>query len=606
MLQIYIYGPTENGFLDLDPNTSLDLESTADLFDEDLSAGEFSLPVDIPWTEKNRRLTGFAERFHNFRLPSGGVGGGLKCVVYDSGFPELTSAKFSMIGKEGNFSGTKGKFSATVTGTKGLFGSQIKNKKLSDLNLGGKITFATDSRTFAQTIMKGGLQQYNFLTFVPVAIENFFDTGRPDYDSEFLAKDTVNTVVITGAGADGWTFGRPTAIDPAVAAAPGTAEYADYRTVPFIKTKYLLKRIFEEHGYKVTGDIFDSPDYDDLATFNNYAIENYSPDHIDYNRTIFVNNHVPNILIIDYLKGLLGAFSLYPLFTGDNEVKLVFRKNLKKEKKIFSLNGLCSELFSSTTEDQNANDGYKLTYNWNGDDYYSDRVKDLKDKTIVATVATVADLATVNPGRAMTTDDIAFVLADNMYYQVADGTSAPVKWDAYAENLADFVVGAGDRTVDIPISTLCTYVELQEASGLYVKRDYVGARMTGSYLNNKGVLVKSDCPNKIFFAKRRYNSSNVLVPFSYNHNRDSSNRMITPFSLAWKTDSGMAIVFHKDWQDIRQNLELVKTTITANRRILRGIADSNYLEIKGCLFMLSKADKTIPLKSVIDVELAVV
>jgi len=602
VLQLYIYGPRESGFLDLDPASELQMESDADIFDEDLSTGEFSLPLDVPWTEPNRRLLGFPERFKN-GIPEGIF---FKCVAYDNGYPELTAAKFTIIGKSGNFSGTKGKFSATVTGTKGLFGSLIKKKYLTDLTLGGKISWTDlDSRQFAEGLMKGAFPQYNHITFVPVAIENFFDTSRPDYDTEFLAKDTVNTVIINGAGADGWTFGRPQETDPAAAAVPGTEEYADYRTVPFIRTQYLLRKIFEENGYKVSGEFLESNDYADLATFNNYAIENYSPGHIDYNRAIYPTNHVPKIYIIDYLKGLLGFFNIYPVFTGDDEVQLILRKNLKKEKKVFSLNGIAGELFNSTRDEQDNGDGYTLSYAWGNDDYSGDRVKDLKDKNLIATVARVEELATVNIGRQLTTDDIVFVTAENLYYQVADGTSDPVKWDAYAEALDDYKSGNGDRPVDISISTLCTYVELQPDTELYVKRDYVGCRMAGSYINNKGILVKNDFDNKIFFAKRRYNSSNVLVPFSYNHNRDAANNVINAFSLAWSGDTGIAKTFHDAWQQIKQNQETVKTFLRINRRVAAALQKNNFFEIKGTLYLLSKTEKTIPMKDTVDVELVV-
>lgn len=602
MLQIYLYGPKESGFLDLEPGTSLSIESDADLFDEDLSTGEFSLPVDIPWTDHNRRLMGFAERFKNFK--PGDIF--YKSVVYDHFYPELTSAKLSIIGKDGNFSGTKGKFSATITGTKGLFGSQVKNKYLTDLQLGGKISWTDmDSRQFAESLMKGGYPQFNYITFVPVAIENFFDTSRPDYDNEFLAKDTVNTIIITGAGPDGWTFGRPQESDPTIPAVEGTEEYQDYRTIPFIKTKYLLRKIFEENGYKVSGEILESPDYEDLVTFNNYAIENYSPGHIDYNRSIFPTNHVPKILIIDYLKGLLGFFNIYPVFTGDNEVQLILRKNLKKEKKVFSLNGIAGELFTSANATADNGDGYTLSYQTGNDDYFSDRVKDLKDKNIVATVALVAELDNVSIGRQLTTDDIVFVTSENMYYEVADATTTPIKWDAYAEALGDYKTGNGDRSIDISMGILCTYVELNPDTQLYVKRDYVGCRMAGSYMNNKGVVVKNEFDNKIFFAKRRYNSSNVLVPFSYNHNRDAVNNLINSFSLAWSGDTGIAKIFHDDWQQIKQNQETVKTFLTIDRRVMKGIQENNYLEIKGTQFLLSKTYKTIPMEEKMDVELVV-
>ena len=603
MLQIYIYGPIESGFLELLPATELDIESLSDIFDEDLTLGEYSLPMDVPWTEHNRRLLGNAERFKNFNYTDISY----KSVVYDDFYPELTAAQFSIIGKNGNFSGTKGTFQSVITGTKGLFGSQIKNKKLTDLSLGGKISWEDlDSRHFAESLMKGGYPAYNYITFVPVAIESFFDTSRPDYDDEFLAKDTVNTVMVTGAGPDAWMFGRPTEEDPSIAAVEGNEEYADYRTVPFIKTKWLLRKVFEEQGYIVSGEFFDSADFDDLVTFNNYAIENYSPDHIDYNRYIFPTNHVPDILLIDYLKGLFSFFNMYPIFSGSNMVQLKFRKNLKTEKKIFSLNGIAAELFTSDKQTVNNGDGYTLAYQWGNDNYQGDWVKDLKDKNLVATVSRWDDLANVNPGRQLTTDDIVFVTAENIYYEVADATTSPVKWDAYAEALDDYVSGAGDRSVDITISTLCTYIELDPDSQLYVRKDYVGARMTGSYINNKGILVKSDFGNKIFFAARRNNSSNVLVPFSWNHNRDSNNVLINSFSLAWSGDTGIAKIFHDDWQQIKQNQETVKTSLDIDRRVMAGIQNNNFLEIKNCFYLLNLVEKTIPMKETMDIQLIVI
>lgn len=611
MLQIYVYGEKESGYIDLYPDTILQLESVTDIFDEDLSAGEFSLPGKAPWSDTNRRILNFAERLQNNSTGKKDF----KCIVYDSGYPELPAGKLTLIGKAGNFNYTKGNFDFTITGSKGLFGSQIKNKKLSDLTLGGKISWeGMDSRQFAEAHMKGSFPgQYTHLTFVPVAIENYFDTGRKDYDGEFLAKDTVNTVVITGSGNDAWSFGRPKSAAPSEAAVAGTEEYADYRTVPFLKTTFILRKIFEEHGYKVSGPVFDDPAYAELTTYNQFSIEKYSPNFYDFNRNIFPADHVPSMLIIDFLKGILGALNMYPTFS-DSEVRIHMRKDFKKGRKVLSLTGFVSPLFSAASDESEAGSGYKINYNWNGDNYQSDRVKDLKDKIIIAHVGTISDLETVNIGRQMTTDDLVYVAAENMYYQVADATVSPIKWDCYAEALGEFTTprppaadgGEGNESsTEILLSTLCNYVEMDEGLGLLVKRPYLGTRMTGSYLNNKGVRVNSDCPNKIFFAGKKLNTSLVLVPVSWNHNRNAENERTGSFSLSLTGDFSLVEVFHKEWQEIKQGMEPLKMQVSANRKVLADMDEADFVEINGCHFIVKNKEREIPVRGMVEVELVV-
>ena len=248
MLQIYIYGENEEGFLDIDPDTFLDVEGMSGIFDEEFSFGEFSIPNTFPWTDNNKRLLGFAERLENFSKKSYYW----RCDVYDDNFPELVNAKLTLLEKNGSLTYRKGKFNASISSTKGLFGTLIRNKKLKDLSLGGKITWNAlqDSRHFAYDVMNGQYPAYDYFAFAPVAIEDFYDKSRPDYNNEFLARDTVNTVVISGSN---WTFGRPLSNNPTQAVASGHAEYKDYGTIPFFRLKYIFRKVFEDFGFTVDG-----------------------------------------------------------------------------------------------------------------------------------------------------------------------------------------------------------------------------------------------------------------------------------------------------------------------------------------------------------------
>lgn len=593
MLQIYLFGPSEEGFLDIDPDTSLQMESLTEIFaDEEENAGDFSLPVDFPWTENNRRKFGFTERLENF----GTKEDSWRCIVYDSGFPELPNAKLTMLEKSGNFSYSRGKFSASISGNKGLFGSAIKNKNLRDLALGGAIRYTTSSRQFAENVMKGVFPSYAYLAFAPVAIEKFIDDGRPDYSGEFLAKDTVNTVVNSGGGADDWSFANPA----------GANAY-DYRTIPFFKLKYVLRKIFEESGYTLSGAFIDEAGFDDLVIFNNYSLEYYDPaTGTDYNRNLVPANHMPNLPVADFLSGFFSFFNLYPDFTGaTNDIKLYYKKASLTDKRILSLNDICSNEFSAAYQEQGAADGYKINYVWDSNDqYYSDRVKEdiAKDKTITGTVATFGALEAYNIGRSLTTDDLVYVEAENMYYQVADATSTPKKWDAHAERLNGYKTGAGETSVDVNMSTLCSYVEFVPADGLYERRNYVGCRQGGSYVNNKGVRVLNDFGPRIFYIKRLpVGGSNI--PVSFNQNRDAGNGRIVPYSLAWQGSDGLALNFHRVWQSMRLNAEIVKTSVKGSRKALNDLAVNNCCEINNVLFLPYKIERDIPMKGSIEISL---
>lgn len=592
MLQIYLYGPTQQGWLDLNQNSELEIEEYAEPFDEDLSTGTFSLPTDLPWTDNNCRLFGFSERLENFsKMPKQ-----FKCDVYDDGFPEMISAQLTILEKNGAFSYSTGSFSTSIAGTKGLFGTLVKNKKLTDLKLGGLINFpGKDSREFAYDVMTGVELNYPYISFAPVAIEGFLQTDRPDYTTEFLARDTVNTVVINNTGT-GWVFGRPTAADPTIAAPSGDAEYVDYRTVPFFNLKYVLKKVFEENNFRVSGALVDGTDFDDLYIFNNYAIEYYlvSPSFADINHFINPANHMPDISIADFLRGLFALFNVYPTFVNAQEVKLIYRKTLLSGMQIKSLNEVVDKIFNSSFENSEPEDGYTLDYGWDSSDqYYSDRVKDLTDKTYIGSVRTFADLQTLNPGRALTTNDYAYVEADNLYYLVANSLSTPKLWDAYAERLDKYIVGKGERTVDINISTLATYVEFVEADALYERRPYVGTRQPGSYTNNKKTLVKNAFGLRIFYIKV-YPLLSSFFPFSFSHNRDKDGNIIEPYSLAWDGEYGLAKNFHNGWQAARSNAQIVKTNVRADHKILSEVQAATAMEIDNILYLPYKTERSIP------------
>ena len=621
MLQIYIRGDKESGFLDSTEDISLQMESITELFDEDLSQYDFSYPVEIPWTDNNRRLLNFAERIQNGNVlfPYWIVD------VYDDGFPEIVQGKMTILEKIGNYTGTNGKFNVSIAGTKGLFGSIIKGKKLSDLFLGGTIDYSgQSSRDFATSVMKGEKPQYNYIAFAPVAIENFFDKTRPDYSNEFLFYDTVNYCMITGSGANDWIFGKPAyAVDAygvpthdsngnfnftGSAAGNSSYQYLDFRTIPFFQLKYVLKAIFTENGFAISGDMIDDTDFDDLFIFNNYALENYLilSTYTDTNTLIVPYNHLPNKTIIDFLKGIFMLLNIYPVFDGsNNSVKFQYRKNTLLNRTILPLTQNMVNDFDDTYDTTNQNQGYTLQRGWDGaDQYHSDRVQDIVlqsdgrtyfvgNKQLVASVNTVADLSGVSIGRGLLTSDCVYVASENMFYSVANAATSPIKWDAFAERLNDFVSGKGQRSVAIPCGTLCTYIQLNLATGLYERKNQVACRQAGSCINNRGTRVQANFDLSVFYISKQNIGGNT-IPVSYNHNNIGSNTPIEKYSLALWGEDGLAKNFHAKWQQIKDKAESIKTSIITDRKIMQDLQNNNTIEINSILFLCNKIERNIP------------
>lgn len=596
MLQIFLINQTESGFLDLSPDAQLSIEALSGAFDEDLTFGEFSLPLDIPFTGRNLRLLGFANRLKNNAAPSNNW----IVNVYDDGFPELINAKMTLLVKTGDFNRQNGKFSVTISGTKGLFGSLILNKKLADLDLGKDITFTETSREYATALMKGMYAGTN-LGFAPVAIENYFDTNRPDYINEFLAADTVNTVVVTDTGPDDWEFGRP--VSPGVPADPGTSEYIDFRTVPFLNFKYLLSQVFKALGFTVSGALLNSLDFQNLYVFNTFSIDELSATlHTDANKKISYKNHVPDILIVDFLKCIFSLFKVFPVFSASN-VYLKFKYELIENVQPFPFSKNCGAEYESTLQ-ETLPDGYKLQYKWDdADGYHSDRVKDLTTFTKVGTVMLRTDLDTLDIGRAFTLNDYALVQAENLFYKVADLTTIPVLWDCFAENLDDYTVAGGERNVDLACSTLCQYVRLNSTTALYERQNYVGTRQPGSYINNVNVRVINPFAFRLFYLKK-ISIDGVNIPVTYNHNQQPDGTRIELYSLALNAiSSGLAEKFHLSWENLKSKMEVVKMQIMGDRRSVNEFNDADKLEIESIHYLTQKVERTIPAESTLDVYL---
>lgn len=581
------------------PNARLEIDRPSDAFDEDLTTGEFSLPIEIPWTENNRIILGFSERIENFtsqKILS------WVCDVYEYGYPAMLNASVNLLGKEGMLTYNTGRFTANISASRGQFGNSTKGKTLKDFKYAENITWAGyDSRQFATRHAKGQFPALHFMAFAPVVIQEYFDTSK-NYYGEFLVGDTVNNLISTGAGSNDWVFGRPLSDAPSTATSPGHVEHVDYRTVPFFKAKFILKQLITELGYSVEGAVLNSPLLDDLYIFNSRSIENYDFSlKVDNNRKIIISNHLPDIPAVDFLRGMFKFLNVFPTFPGGLNMVLNDRSLFIARKDILDVSKDVLNLFSAECTPVEEQGGYTLDYEMDGDDqYFSEAVREIDDKTIVGNVNIRTQLATFTINRPFTTDDLVYVEAENMYYSYADTEDGIKLWNAYAEKLHPLKVGNGSRAVSIGAGTLATYMELDEASGLYRRFSKLCTRQQGCYINNKGTLVKSAFSLRFFFIKNHVIGGNSY-PVSFNHRTNTAGTEMTPLSLALQGSKCLGEL-HKPWQDMQNHPEKYTLTLAANRKLLNALEVNNMIMVNNVVLLPVSTSLAIPMQATIKVQ----
>lgn len=607
MLQIYIYTDSGGGFLDLPVDAVMQTEETTPLFDEDLSAGDLSLPGTADWTEQNKILLNYANVLNN----GNPANRSFICDVYDSGIPEYQGVKFQIIEQDNYWNYKHGSFSYNITGQRGLFGDHILNKKMTSLLLGGVITFAVsptfyNSRDFATAVMQGLLPQYHYISFAPLAFEGFFDANHKDYNNEFLAQGTVNTVVIQSNNT--WLFGRPSINDPQVPATSNETEFKDHRTIPFFKLVFVLSQIFEEHGFSVSGSIFTDIAFMRLYLFNNYALETYISwfilnyqNHSDFNTTITPGNHMPNMLIADWLKSFCATFNCYFKPSGIKSFEIIFREKRLKDKSYADITPFIIQTYKNRYSEE-AGKGFELEYSPDGDSYWSSRFINEEDYNLIGTVNKTNQLGTLDNTPGINTTCIAYVESENLYYQVIDASVNPKKWNVIGERMRKYVTNTNDdgqTAITLAAAPLAQYLEEDPNTQLLIRRPYLGVGMQGSYFGKSNWVKNQNFGLRFFYiAMETAESAPVQVPVSYNWYKHPSGIVREPMMLTldgetalWFGDrfiAGMYSNYFKQWLALKDKAHILTAFVRLDQQLKQLLNNNERVLIENIFFYLSK------------------
>jgi hypothetical protein len=603
MVAIKIYNSAGQWiWLDLMPDTIVSIEETMPAFDRDLEVGIFSLPVEIPMTARNRTFLGFPESFST--SPSALLEN-WRVDVYADHVLHLQDGNMKLINHVGRLDDLHGSYQFNITGSKSIYGKKIKGKTLRDLALGGSISWSLglDCRSFAQRVMTDPTygEYKDRFTFPPVVMEDYFDTTRDDYNNELLTLNTVNSVVFNPAFTVGWLYGVEKVGVPGAVVTSGNADYEHHRTVPFFNLVYVLKQCFAEFGVQLSGSFLTMPDVAKLTIFNNCSLEKYDPNFPqETGRMLVPSNHVPDIGIYEFIRRICNAFNLKLVFLNNQQAQLNFCEsalNFAEQYKNFTSN----VIVDYTGAERNAmyENGYTLSFEPDGADaYWSDRVKDMKDYEIVASVNAFADIAGLTLATPNSSHFI-YIKNENYYYNYNEITT---KWEPFSEALWEMKSGKGETMFNAGFAPMCEHYDV-DAGGVWSKQRKVAARMTGSYFNSKYKLVRNEFGLRLFYVREETTVSYTNLPRSFSHNREPDGIKLATISLSWTHPESLYQIRFKQWINMLIQSWNVQAQFQLSTPELLGLNEQDVIVVKQYQFVIQNIDYDLPLRNPISASL---
>lgn len=587
MIQLYIVKEDiSRQYLELPKDVQFQLEALNPAFDRELEQGDFSLPIIVEWTETNRKILGNPERLEQ-ALEQGEVY--WECGLVADGVPIYTKAKLTLLSVEGSFDYKNGQYELVITGHESFFGSQIRGVYLTNLHYGGAINYDSDTRTFAENVMKGlhpAVSQV--LSFAPVFNSQFIDSSRADYDGEELWADTLNYVFKIPSSAI-YTFNTPSAADPTIFALPGDANYIKYRTVPYFKLNFILVEIFKAFGYKLEGEFFREQKFANIHIDNNQALENYKLKTSDEARTIYPRLHVPEVEVAEFLQSFLLTFNLKMTFRG-NVVSIDFVKKPSGKSCIDLTDFVINQYKSEACEE--AREGIRLAYDFPSEDQaVSDFIKDIDKTRVRGHFASYSAAASFSFSPAIKNGELVFCYDTNYWFE---WSTAANKFIFYSEGFQPREYGEKGITYEPKFTPLLQAVGVDEFDNIYWL-NILASQVPGSYFNFRKQWVKNEFPMRFFYIGKRDEGAYLNVPYSSNTQGG--------FSLSYSAENSVYTLCWKAWINYLLKARAVTVSAYLPAHITNAELFENGIKIMSYQFMVRKINRTYGTKSLSELEL---
>lgn len=287
----------------LRPGTQLEVERTNLFFNK---WGEQTLPVELPDTELNRQLTGYADKGVNKHK----VMNDIACTIEDGEyFMQCRQAILRAKRKES--------ISTAFYMNEGSFLSKVGNISLKEM-FGDEtvpgVTTVAEGIVFCKSLLTGNNENY---AFFPVIIDfegqrrylNRVEYMDANGSYHYLGRPPVNIPESYKLGLYNEFSRVEKNGDSKVLLSPG------FYMTPFIRARYLLRRIFQYFGY-----VLDTNFFDETEPFKNMVFINTTMDAL-VNGTILMAHIVPDCMCGTILEVFRKKFNCE--FVSDEVTKVV-------------------------------------------------------------------------------------------------------------------------------------------------------------------------------------------------------------------------------------------------------------------------------------------
>lgn len=584
--------------LRLPPGASIRLVLQSPVFGEDAIPGDYSFPFTLPFSPKNRQIMLFPEVPENTNAPLS-----VDADLFYDGIL-ITSGKLNRLKSSEN------QYQVSLSAKASEFGSLIFKKKLAELPLGGVRTVSTLDITEAvpNTIVdhmkaaaQGNIATYDY-TFFPVLNEDFYKDLSQTYFKKYINWYTQNPESLSDR-----VFFVDTQQLPTLQPPPPS----ENTIVPFPYVVYLLKQIFTEHGYRGKGSFLDDDEIKTLVQYNTFALDDalFSTGfHNYYKREINLQNHVPDVLITDWLVGLKNIFCLGFFFNNQEKTcEIIPLKEVINSTDYIDWSDKAVRVYNY--EDVSA-EGVQLKHEHDSaDDLTDTRINPIEKNTVKTAVDTFADL----PSSGNSSNDIRLVKSLNQYYIWNAGLAA---WKYFSENFFNYKIGEGKKEISSIFSpagfiykgedTYATYFNgLYPSDPLFPLRDWMvpQAKQKGNspmfdlYVNNPYT------PRLLFYRGFRNDGNGEPYPLGSYHNYDYDENRIGNYSLSWDGDDGLYNVWWKDYLNVISGSRTITIPVRLNLNDLLNLDFKKKIRIRDVNYLIKSIDIKLPITEPASVEL---
>ncbi len=423
-----------NEFLDLAPDHNSEMEKNSPLFlGLDTLLAEYSTPIALKYSDKNARLLGYL--FFDITVKTKKT---FEVEIYSNRtFITRSSLIIESAGMNFRFASKSSIAGYLLTGISNFF-IYIKNKKLTDLSLGGNRSFTyttsdpDDASDGYWQHIQGTWAFANDYVFVPARNQAFIED---DIQFAFTA---------------GW-MNKLTA---------GNTIDTRQPVVPWVKLSYVLNQIFLENGWTLDTTGLSDTEWENLLLYSNYLVPtndyhyNISGDAVATNKTSISINLAyampQDTSCSKFILELCKKYFWFPITDTANETVKLFalKEAATQAAKDWTkwADPIAESDFSAATKIFS----YKNIFE--GEDQYP-ASEDLSAWDNVGYATAFEDLPDLISGGGSYNDWLMFVFLENKYYSIeTNGTTKT--WTPKTDNIYDADTDNATDTFETKVTTL--------------------------------------------------------------------------------------------------------------------------------------------------------